>query len=165
LRGRIDRIDLGPKPSAPVEARLIDYKTGSGKGYSEKDLEVDPVAAGTKVQPSIYAAVIRTRYPGVNVKSGYWFVSAKGSFKFIKVRDEPERLKQVLDVVDRGLRAGAFPQVPGPDDQRPGRMSWTNCMYCAFDRICPTGRDQMRERKRDRPGPLIQLELSAEHES
>ena len=165
LRGRIDRIDLGPNPSAPREARLIDYKTGSGKGYSEKDLDADPVAAGTKVQPSIYAAVIRTRYQGVDVKSGYWFVSAKGSFKFIKVRDDPERLRQVLDVVDRGLRAGAFPQVPGPDDQRPGRMSWTNCMYCSFDRICPTGRDQMRERKRDRPGPLIQLELSTERES
>jgi ATP-dependent helicase/nuclease subunit B len=165
LRGRIDRIDLGPNPSKPQEARLIDYKTGSGKGYSDKDLEADPVAAGTKVQPSIYAAVIRSRFPAVNVRSGYWFVSAKGNFKFVKVRDDPERLRQVLDVVDRGLRAGAFPQVPGPDDQRPGRVSWTNCMYCSFDRICPTGRDQMRERKRDRPGPLIQLELSADRES
>ena len=164
LRGRIDRIDLGPDPASPKEARLIDYKTGSGKGYSEKDLAVDPVEAGTKVQPSIYAAVIRTRFPGIDVKSGYWFVSAKGNFKFIKVRDDPERLRQVLDVVDRGLRAGAFPQVPGSDDQRQGRMSWTNCMYCSFDRICPTGRDQMRERKRDRPGPLIHLELSHESE-
>src|SRR5581483_10587765 len=28
LRGRIDRIDLGPDPTAPTQARLIDYKTG-----------------------------------------------------------------------------------------------------------------------------------------
>lgn len=165
LRGRIDRIDIGPDLSAPVEARLIDYKTGSGKDYNDKELRADPVAAGTKVQPSIYAAVIKSRYPGITVKSGYWFISAKGNFRLLEVKDDPERLHQVLDVVDRGLRAGAFPQVPGTDDQRPGRISWTNCMYCPFDRICPTGRDQMRERKRDRPGPLIHLALGVESDS
>ena len=70
-----------------------------------------------------------------------------------------ELIARVLDVMDRGLRAGAFPQVPGPDDSRPDRTSWENCLYCPFDRVCPTGRDQMRERKRDRPGPLIHQEL------
>ena len=162
LRGRIDRIDLGPDPSSPVEARLIDYKTGSSKSYSESELKSDPVAAGTKVQPSIYSAVIRSRYPGINVKSGYWFVSAKGEFKFLSVPDDPERLRQVLDVVDLGLRAGAFPQVPGPDSQRPGRTGWENCMYCSFDRICPTGRDQMRARKQDGSGPFIHLALGVD---
>jgi hypothetical protein len=158
LRGRIDRIDLGPDPTAPKVARLIDYKTG--RAYNENDFKADPVVAGTKVQPSIYSDVIRSRYPDISVKSGYWFVSTKGNFKFFSVADDPSRLRSVLGVVDRGLRAGAFPQVPGSDDSRPDRTSWTNCFYCPFDRICPTGRDQMRERKRDRPGPLIHLELS-----
>jgi RecB family exonuclease len=160
LRGRIDRIDLGPNPLEPQVARLIDYKTG--RAYKHNDFVGDPVVAGTKVQPSVYSAVIRSRYPGIRVESGYWFVSTKGNFKFLSVADDPERLRSVLDVVDRGIRAGAFPQVPGSDDSRPDRTSWTNCFYCAFDRICPTGRDQMRERKRDRPGPLIHLELSSE---
>jgi hypothetical protein len=158
LRGRIDRIDLGPDPSAPKVARLIDYKTG--RAYNENDFKADPVVAGTKVQPSIYSAVIRSRFPDISVESGYWFVSTKGNFKFFSVADDPRRLRSVLGVVDRGLRAGAFPQVPGSDDSRPDRTSWTNCFYCPFDRICPTGRDQMRERKRDRPGPLIHLELN-----
>jgi RecB family exonuclease len=165
LRGRIDRIDIGPDPSSPTEARLIDYKTGSGKDYNDKELKADPVAAGTKVQPSIYAAVIRSRYPGIRVSSGYWFVTAKGNFRLLEVKDDPGRLRQVLDVVDRGLREGAFPQVPGSDDQRPGRVSWTNCMYCPYDRICPTGRDQMRERKRDSSGSVIHLELRGDSES
>ena len=160
LRGRIDRIDLGPNPLEPQVARLIDYKTG--RAYKDNDFVGDPVVAGTKVQPSVYSAVIRSRYPGIRVESGYWFVSTKGNFKFLSVADDPERLRSVLDVVDRGIRAGAFPQVPGSDDSRPDRTSWTNCFYCSFDRICPTGRDQMRERKRDRPGPLIHLELSGE---
>jgi ATP-dependent helicase/nuclease subunit B len=160
LRGRIDRIDLGPNPLEPQVARLIDYKTG--RAYKDNDFVGDPVVAGTKVQPSVYSAVIRSRYPGIRVESGYWFVSTKGNFKFLSVADDPERLRSVLDVVDRGIQAGAFPQVPGSDDSRPDRTSWTNCFYCSFDRICPTGRDQMRERKRDRPGPLIHLELSSE---
>lgn len=159
LRGRIDRIDLGPNPAAPQSARLIDYKTG--RAYQD-DFKSDPVVAGTRVQPSVYAAAIRARYPGIDVTSGYWFVSTKGKFEFLSVPDDQARLRQVLDVMDRGLRAGAFPQVPGSDDSRIDRTSWQNCFYCPFDRICPTGRDQMRERKRDRPGPLIHLELGAD---
>lgn len=157
LRGRIDRVDLGPDPSAPVQARLIDYKTG--RAYAKKDFEKDPVVAGTKAQPSLYAAAIRSRYPNVSVASGYWFASTRGGFEFLAVPDDPDRLRHVLDVMDRGLRAGAFPQVPGPDDSRRDRTSWANCFYCPFDRVCPTGRDQMRERKRGGEGPLIHLEL------
>jgi RecB family exonuclease len=157
LRGRIDRIDLGPDPAAPERARLIDYKTG--RPYEERAFVDDALVAGTRVQPSVYAGAIRARHPGIRVDSGYWFVSARGNFRFLAVPDDQDRLSHVLDVVDRGLRAGAFPQVPGPDDSRRDRTSWQNCFHCAFDRICPTGRDQMRERKRDRPGPAIHLEL------
>src|SRR5207244_10213837 len=59
LRGRIDRIDLGPDPAAPEEARLIDYKTG--RAYEERDFADDPLVGGPRVQPSVYAAAIRTR--------------------------------------------------------------------------------------------------------
>lgn len=153
LVGRIDRVDLGPDQAAPEAARLIDYKTG--RAYSEKEFEADPVVGGTRVQPSIYTAAVRARYPGIRVESGYWFISAKGEFEFVKVPDDGGRLGQVLGVVDSGLRAGAFPQVPGPED----RTSWKNCMYCAFDRVCPRGRDELHDRKQDQPGALIHLGL------
>jgi ATP-dependent helicase/nuclease subunit B len=162
LRGRIDRIDLGPDPAAPYVARLIDYKTGSSTSYKENDFAEDPVVAGTKVQPSIYGAAIRARYPDIRVESAYWFVSSKGIFKFMPVPDDPERLRSALAVVDRGIRAGAFPQFPGPEEARPGRASWSNCMFCAFDRVCPKGRDQMQERKQAQPGPRIHLELAGD---
>jgi hypothetical protein len=165
LRGRIDRIDLGPDPAAPQSARLIDYKTGGARQYSDKAFIADPVMAGTKVQPSVYGAAIRARYPGIRVESAYWFVSSKGEFRFMTVPDGPERLRSALSVVDRGIRAGAFPQVPGGESARQGRASWDNCAYCEFDRICPRGRDQMQERKQARPGPQIHLELGDVDES
>ena len=165
LRGRIDRIDLGPNPAAPQAARLIDYKTGSARRYSDKAFAADSVMAGTKVQPSVYGAAIRARYPGIHVESAYWFVSSNGEFKFMPVPDGPERLRSALSVVDRGIRAGAFPQVPGAESARQGRATWDNCNYCAFDRICPRGRDQMQERKQGRPGPQIHLELGEVDES
>ncbi|MDQ6793262.1 MAG: PD-(D/E)XK nuclease family protein, partial [Chloroflexota bacterium] len=162
IRGRIDRIDLGPDPSAPQVARLIDYKTGGFTRYSEKAFKEDPVVAGTKVQPSVYGAAIRARYPGIRVESAYWFASSKGAFKLMSVPDDPERLRAALAIVDRGIRAGAFPQVPGPESARPGAAGWENCSYCAFDRVCPKGRDQMKERKQDQPGPRIHLELGGD---
>jgi hypothetical protein len=162
LRGRIDRVDLGPDPSAPEVARLIDYKTGGFSHYSETAFKEDPVVAGTKLQPSVYGAAIRARYPGISVESAYWFVSAKGTFKLLTVPDDPERLRAALAIVDRGIRAGAFPQVPGPEDARPNTAGWTNCQHCAYTRVCPKGRDQMYERKRDQPGPRIHLELGSD---
>lgn len=165
LRGRIDRIDLGPDPSHPKVARLIDYKTGGSSQYSETAFDEDPVVAGTKVQPSVYGAAIRARYPGITVQSNYWFVSAKGRFKLMPVPDDPERLRSALAIVDRGIRTGAFPQVPGSESGRPGGAGWENCSYCPYDRVCPNGRDQIRERKQDQPGPRIHLELGGEDES
>jgi ATP-dependent helicase/nuclease subunit B len=159
LRGRIDRIDLGPDPSEPEAARLIDYKTGSAFNYKESEFAKDPVVAGTKVQPSVYAAAVRSQFADIRISSGYWFASAKGGFNFLHVADDEARLREVLGVMDRGLRSGAFPQVPGDERADPERTGWINCFYCPFDRICPTGRDRMRERKRDRPGPLIHLQL------
>ena len=159
LRGRIDRIDLGPDPKAPEVARLIDYKTGGSTAFDEDDFAADPVVAGTKMQPSIYGAAIRARYPSVRVESAYWFVSAKGKFELFPAPEDPERLRSALTIIDNGIRAGAFPQIPGPEESRPGRAGWTNCGFCAFDRVCPTGRDQMRERKQDQPGPQIHQSL------
>jgi ATP-dependent helicase/nuclease subunit B len=55
---------------------------------------------------------------------------------------------EAIAVVDDGMRKGCFPQVPGGETMRPGRTTWDNCVWCAYDRICPASRDQLAERKK-----------------
>ena len=76
--------------------------------------------------------------------------------------DASARLAEVLAVIDCGVRAGAFPQVPGTEQERPGRSTWDNCAYCPFDRVCATGRDLLWERKREDPVAAIHGELALE---
>jgi hypothetical protein len=45
------------------------------------------------------------------------------------------------------VRAGAFPAVPGDEDEYYG--TWANCRYCSFDRICSRGREQDFDRFAD----------------
>ena len=64
LRGRIDRLDLGPSPDRPSRAMVLDYKTG--RPYDDpKELERDPVVAGRLVQLAAYSLAVRARYPGL----------------------------------------------------------------------------------------------------
>jgi len=56
IRGRIDRVDLGPDPEHPTTAVVLDYKTG---WVDRKALEADPVDAGRKVQLAAYSLAAR----------------------------------------------------------------------------------------------------------
>jgi hypothetical protein len=50
-------------------------------------------------------------------------------------------VKAILD----GVWQGAFPAVPGEEDEFYG--GFENCKYCDFDRICSVRRDQDFDRK------------------
>ena len=80
--------------------------------------------------------------------------SMASQFRRIGLPDEPERvqarLQEVLDLVAQGIRGGVFPPVPGDED----RDKFANCRYCAYDRVCVTGRDQQWERKQADGGSL-----------
>ena len=162
LRGYIDRVDLGEG-----EAYVTDYKTGGY--YSKKDFAEDPVVAGTKVQLAVYSNAVRRfleeqgKAAG-NVTASYWFISTKGNFTRIEVSDPAaadQRLAEIMGVVNDGLTAGAFPQVPGEDQGgMPKRPAFSNCVFCDYHRVCPTGRDQIRERKKDQPGALLHQRLA-----
>jgi ATP-dependent helicase/nuclease subunit B len=161
LRGYIDRVDLGDN-----EAYVTDYKTGSN--YGKKDFEADPVVAGTKVQLAVYSNAVRRfleaeRKTVGQVTAAYWFISTKGNFQRIEVSEgeaADQRLSEIMGVVNEGLTAGAFPQVPGEDQGGiPKRPAFSNCVFCDYNRICPTGRDQIRERKKDEPGASLHQRL------
>ncbi len=162
LRGYIDRVDLGDG-----EAYVTDYKTGGY--YSKRDFADDPVVAGTKVQLAVYSNAVRRFLEEQGkavgqVTASYWFISTKGNFARIEVSDPAaadQRLAEIMEVVNDGLTAGAFPQVPGEDQGGvPKRPAFSNCVFCDYHRVCPTGRDQIRERKKDEPGAMLHQRLA-----
>jgi ATP-dependent helicase/DNAse subunit B len=162
LRGYIDRVDLGDG-----EAYVTDYKTGSA--YGKRDFDEDPVVAGTKVQLAVYSNAVRRFLevrgkPAGQVTASYWFISAKGQFQRIEVSGDEtadRRLAEIMEVVNQGLTAGAFPQVPGEDvGSIPKRPAFSNCVFCDYHRICPTGRDQIRERKKEEAGADLHQRLA-----
>ncbi|HEY8762102.1 MAG TPA: PD-(D/E)XK nuclease family protein [Candidatus Dormibacteraeota bacterium] len=161
LRGYIDRVDLGEG-----EAYVTDYKTGSA--YGRRDFESDPVVAGTKVQLAVYSNAVRRfleaegKQPG-QVTASYWFISTKGNFNRVEVSESgaaDQRLAEIMGVVNEGLTVGAFPQVPGEDQGGvPKRPAFSNCVFCDYNRICPTGRDQIRDRKKAEAGASLHQRL------
>ncbi|MGH2500623.1 MAG: PD-(D/E)XK nuclease family protein, partial [Candidatus Limnocylindria bacterium] len=165
LRGRIDRVDVAPDPARPDRARVIDYKTG--RAFAKKELAADPVAAGMRLQHAAYAEAARAwlaerGVPDAQIEAAYWFTSTKGEFE--ERGPSPgaateARLRDVLEVADEAVRSGAFPQVPGEEAERPGRSTWENCAYCPFDRVCPSGREQLWARKEDDPASAIRRRL------
>lgn len=152
LRGRIDRVDLGPDPARPTEALVIDYKTG---WVDRKAAEEDPVEEGRKVQLAVYSLAARDHLDALGVtdpqiRAAYWQIVSKYGFRLTKFQfgaELEDRLRAVLSAVHAGIIGGAFPQVPGDETQRTDEFTWESCAYCEFDRICPPERRQLWERK------------------
>ena len=155
FRGFIDRIDLN---TTRGHAYVFDYKTGSKTPY--KELQNDPVAAGQHVQLALYGRAVRRNLANVTaVGAAFWFITSKGQFEQLGMPgDETSiaaRLDEVLKVISRGIRAGAFPQVPGAFD----RDTFVNCRYCDFERICPAPSRRAGVWKRKQSDPLAALHL------
>ena len=49
------------------------------------------------------------------------------------------------------MREGCFPQVPGKESMRGRTTGWENCFYCSYNKLCPTARDQLHDRKKGDP--------------
>ena len=121
FRGFIDRVDLDPNGR---RAHVFDYKTGGLSSY--KELADDPLMGGEHLQLALYKQSVHAAYPELeDIGATFWFISSKGKFERLP-RDESaiptdERLKEVLEGVVGGIDAGAFPQVPGAETERPGK--------------------------------------------
>ncbi len=144
--GFIDRVDT----TADGGLVVMDYKTGRDDDYKglpkagKPDPEADLVLKGTKLQLLLYALAAK-RLSGlgddVPVEAWFWFLD-KGELLMgaaITPADE-QRLTQVLDLVVGGIRGGTFPQNPGKEAWLPSGDTWENCLFCNFQRVCPTTR-------------------------
>lgn len=142
LSGIVDRIDRTPDGG---KAWVIDYKTGSSSSYKNITGD-DPLAGGHRLQLPAYLHAVRD---AAHVEALYWFVSRTGGFEQKRLPMDArlrERFAATLAAIDAGVRAGAFPAVPG-EERGDG---CEHCRICPFDRICPRRRgDQFEEKQRD----------------
>jgi RecB family exonuclease len=131
IGGYADRIDRTPDGR---RAWVIDYKTGRKDDSSKPE---DPFAGGTKLQLPTYLRGAGTP----EATAVYWFITRRGGFEQVQYEASPEndaRFAATLGAIAAGIRSGAFPAVPGEEDNLHG---FTNCGYCEFDRICSRRRD------------------------
>jgi RecB family exonuclease len=142
FRGRIDRVDRSLDGSRLL---VIDYKSGSQYGYGELDKDI--VHRGRALQLPVYSLAAQGKYGDAEATALYWFVSRKQEYK---TRGGPmgdaqiARFREVLAVINRGVERGIFPARPGTHSDR----GWDNCTFCPYDRVCPTDRGRVWDRKR-----------------
>ena len=157
FRGLIDRVDIS---AGGAEGTVIDYKSGSIGPYD--DMKSDPLGAGRHLQLPIYAMAVRSANESLrNIEGQYWFVTATGNFqrRTVRLSEVEGWLTGIIGTVASGIEQGLFPANPGAPADR-GRFQ--NCRNCDFDRICPSNRDWLWDRKRQDPDLAGYVQL-AEH--
>lgn len=136
LAGIVDRVDRTPDGR---QAWVIDYKTGRADGFEKVGAAEDPLIGGTKLQLPVYLAAAAGAEKAWAL---YWFISRRGDFRRVPFDNSPSnrrRFEATLTAVLDGVRSGAFPAVPGEEDEYYG--GFAHCRYCDFDRVCSRRRD------------------------
>ena len=159
FRGVIDRVDVSADGKSIL---VIDYKTGSNSPYA--GLKDDPIDHGKRLQLGIYSLAAQRLVPdATQVRAAYWFTSGRGGFGFappdhfdIMDPDTSHRFRECVSGVVDGIRAGVFPANPG----EPGQRGFANCLYCDFNSLCPSRRDDIWERKKQDPKVAGYLKLA-----
>lgn len=154
LRGRIDRIDSGRLGNSRVFV-VIDYKSGSSRGYGKKAL-----AAGNVLQLPLYAMAVAERLlSGAEpIAAGYWFLK-DGGFKepVATSRRDDQGLRRSEDwqavqqavlagvaAAVRGVREGAFPM-----DSRDEKCTGS----CPYSTVCRVNQTRALEKQWPPPSP------------
>ena len=147
FRGKIDRIDL-----VADEVRVRDFKTGRPEPYfaGARGRRADrTLVNGRAMQLPVYVAAARTKYPDptVHISGSYCFPLAENNTHDVApyTEDDWREFHEPLSAIVDAARRGVFPATPdtaGDSDQERG-----NCTYCDFNRLCPTRRRQVWERK------------------
>src|SRR4029078_11682262 len=97
-------------------------------------MEKEPLLGGKKLQLPVYLGAAGD---GVEATALYWFISRRADFARVGYEPDDERnrrFRATLGALLGGIRSGAFPAVPGDEDEY--YNSYKNCGFCDFDRIC-----------------------------
>jgi hypothetical protein len=153
LRGRVDRVDATDDGGVLV----IDYKGGSGRAFA--GMAADPLDRGRRLQLPLYARVVADKLDRQGPRTALYWLTSSGDVRPMELRDDLESdLDRTVSATLDGISGGLFPGVPGEAVGWP-RLTFENCRYCEFDRICPTDRQREWESVRDDPalGPVTRL--------
>ncbi len=145
LRGMVDRVDL----TADGGLMVIDYKGGSGRQFDK--LDIDPLDGGRRLQLPLYARVVADKLDRDGPRIGLYWLTRENQVRTMALDDQLEAdLEEKVGAVLEGIDEGLFPGVPGSAISWP-RVTFENCRYCDFDRICPTDRQSEWERVKGDP--------------
>jgi ATP-dependent helicase/nuclease subunit B len=132
LKGKIDRIDLGPG-SSPTRAVVLDYKTGRRDAYRAQI--ADEALCVTGWQLPIYAAAARAELPVTEVEARFYSLREAALTRAVQ---EPPDFAERLGAVYATMRAGDFAVRPREDA----------CERCGMEAAC-----RVRVLKRDEDQP------------
>jgi RecB family exonuclease len=142
LRGSVDRVDFTDDGGLLV----IDYKGGSGRAYAK--LEENPLDNGRRLQLPLYARAVAEKLSRDGDRTGLYWLTKENKIREMSLDQALEHdLEQAVGAALDGIADGLFPAVPGEAVGWP-RLSFENCRYCDFDRVCPTNRQSEWERVR-----------------
>jgi RecB family exonuclease len=140
LRGSVDRVDL----TADGGLLVIDYKGGSKRPF--EGMADNPLNDGRRLQLPLYARAVAERLERVGERTGLYWLTKVNEIKEMVLDEELEsHLEDAVGAALDGIGDGVFPGVPGEVVGWP-RLSFENCKFCDFDRICPTDRQSEWER-------------------
>ena len=71
--------------------------------------------------------------------------------------EQDDKLHDTLETLTASVASGLFPANPGED----GFFGWSNCGFCAFDRLCPSSRGTQWEGVRQDPALADYLTLTS----
>ncbi len=151
FRGAADRVDRLEHDALWV----IDYKTGWPRGLDA----ADPTTRGTMLQLPVYAHAARASFGDdtTEVGASYWYVSAKGGFRWAELALTPAvetRVDAVLRAIVDGIGAGLFPCRVDPPS------TWSRRDRTYADPDARGTRDRYREWQRKRDAPELRLYLA-----
>ncbi len=141
FRGMIDRMDV-----LGNEVRVRDFKTGRPNPYTSGPTAQTAytVANGRALQLPVYTAAARQIHPDADIRAAYSFPLSDDPAREGRPYTEADGLEQFHLTLRRILgmaRAGTFPATPD------GEGEYSSCRFCDFNRLCPTRRRQIWERK------------------
>ncbi len=145
LRGTVDRIDT----TADGGILVIDYKGGSNRPF--EGMEMNPLDDGRRLQLPLYARAVAEHLGLEGDRAGIYWLTKSDELREMVLDEELEsEVERAVGAALDGIGQGLFPGVPGEVVGWP-RLSFENCRYCDFDRICPTDRQGEWDRIRHDP--------------